>query len=449
MNEQPLARKDLVQVFAESERDPASFLIGAESEKFGVHEKTGRPLGYGGDFSVCQVLEHLSSHHDWQPITETDDGPVIGLKRNGASITLEPSAQLELSGAPLSNLHEIWKESENHISEIRPISEELGISWLATGFHPLSKLGELSWVPKQRYPIMRKYLPSKGSGGLDMMQRTATVQGNFDWSSEKDAMKKMRLALKLSPLMQAWFSNAPFQEGRDAGVMSLRGNVWRNMDPSRSGLIRELWNGETSYADYANWALGAGMFLFRRDNEIIHNTGQTFEDFLANGYEGHRATLADWRLHLTTLFPEVRLKNTLEVRSVDEVPPHVAVSVLAVWTGLLYDDDALDEALELTSSWSFEEIESERPTLVRRGLHGTVAGSCGFEQAARVLTIAEGGLLRRNVESSSRDERLYLSPAKAILESRTLLAERSRRIFQESGSLIEATKIDLNGEFFS
>lgn len=228
----PLRAADLTVPFRESERSKGSFLIGAESEKFGVHQTTGKALDYGGDYSVCRVLNYLAKNHGWSPIRETDEGPVIGLKRNGASVTLEPSAQLELSGAALPDLHLVSAEAREHLEELRPISEELNIAWLGTGFHPLATLSELTWVPKQRYPIMKEYLPKMGSGGLDMMQRTCTVQGNFDWHNEADAMLKMRVALKLSPLLHAWFSNAPFFEGKKSAFLSQRGNVWRHMDRS-------------------------------------------------------------------------------------------------------------------------------------------------------------------------------------------------------------------------
>jgi glutamate--cysteine ligase len=438
----PLRASDLTIPFRESERSPDSFLIGAESEKFGVHQTTGRPLDYGGDYSVCRVLSYLADNHGWSPIRENPDAPVIGLSRGGASITLEPSAQLELSGAPLSDLHQVDAEAKSHLDEIRPISEELNLVWLGTGFHPLAKLSELTWVPKQRYPIMREYLPKMGSGGLDMMQRTATVQGNFDWQNEADAMLKMRVALKLSPLLQAWFANAPFSEGKKADSLSMRGNVWRHMDPSRSGLIAAFWDGEVSYETYVEWALDAGMFLFRRDGKTVQNTGQTFRAFMKDGFEGHQATLADFRLHLTTLFPEVRLKNTLEVRSADHVPPPLASAALAVWTGLLYDHAALNQAAELTADWQFANIEAERPELIRRGLHAPLAGADGFSWAEKICEIARGGLSRRGRKNDrAEDETIFLRPAQEILETRVLPAEAALLRYEQSGSLIEATRI--------
>jgi len=439
----PLRRDDLGAMFQEYERSSSNFLIGAESEKFGVHEKTGLTLGYGGEYSVCQVFSSLQAEHGWEPIVETEGGPIIGLKRGGASITLEPAAQLELSGEPLVDLHAIFAENQQHLREIKEVTERLSIAWLATGFHPLARLSELSWVPKLRYPIMREYLPQKGAAGLDMMQRTATVQGNFDWSSEEDAMSKLTLALKLSPLMQAWFSNAPFIEGRQSERLSERARVWRHMDPSRSGLIESLWSKRTlRYQDYADWAISAGMFLIKREGKIVKNTGQPFADFLQHGFEGHQATLDDWKLHLGTLFPEARLKNTLEVRAIDSLPPNLAVASLAVWTGLFYDSQALDEALDLVEPFTFDAVEAQRDGLVARGLHAPLLDRSGFEWAERLFEIAAGGLLRRaRVNDEGRAEDIYLESAGEILHSRTLPAERVIRRVEAGQSLIDATRI--------
>jgi glutamate--cysteine ligase len=278
-----------------------------------------------------------------------------------------------------------------------------------------------------------------------MMQRTATVQGNFDWSSEADGMKKLVVALKLSPLLHAWFVNAPFLEGKKATGLSQRGHVWRRMDPTRSGLIASLWDKkQATYDDYVEWTLDAGMFLIRREGEILKNTGQSFRDFLAHGFEGHQATAADYQLHLTTLFPEVRLKNTLEVRSVDSVPPELAVAVLAVWTGLLYDEQALDEAHALVESFRFQEAETQRPELIERGLHASWFGKLGFEWAERLLEIATGGLTRRDrLDDKGHSETPYLAPAEEIRPSRGLPAERVLERWQKSGSLVEATRLRL------
>lgn len=445
MSTQRLGRNQLCGIFRDAEKSPAQFRIGAEAEKFGVERSTGRPLGYGGDFSVCQVLESLNRDHGWEPIREVSGGPVLALQRGQASVTLEPSVQLELSGAALEDLHLIQEETDQHLRELRPVSEAMNVAWLATGFHPLCRLDELGWVPKQRYPIMREYLPKMGAGGLDMMQRTCTTQGNFDWENEGDAMKKMVVALKLSPLLHAWFANAPFKEGASSGTLSHRGHVWRHMDPSRSGLIERFWQtDEPRYDDYIEWALDAGMFLIRREDELVRNTGQTFRDYMEHGYLGHQATEADWKLHLHTLFPEVRLKNTLEVRSVDALPPHLALAALAVWTGVLYDDQALDQARALVESFGFSAVEGARVELCDRGLHATLCGKVAFEWAEQLLVIAHGGLSRRaRLSAQGRDEAMYLGPAAEILETRVLPAERLLHRVAAGESPISATTIPL------
>ncbi len=436
-------RDRLPQIFSAQERDPSTFLIGAESEKFGVHQTTGAPLTYGGAFSVCQVFDHLVTHHGWEPKREVPGGPVLGLSRGRASITLEPGAQLELSGEPLTDLHQVKAEAEGHLRELARVSEEMGLVWLTTGFHPLARREELSWVPKQRYPIMREYLPTKGHAAHDMMLRTATVQGNFDWKDEADAMRKVKVALRMSPLLQAWFQNAPFKEGSAPGSLSFRGQVWRHMDPSRSGLIEKVFDRlEPRYDDYIEWSLDAGMFLIRRQDEVIRNTGQTFRDFLRNGYEGHRATLADYELHLTTLFPEVRLKNTIEVRSVDGLPPDLALASLAVWTGILYDETALLGAEALLAPFEYARVEEERPELIDRGLSAPWSGRDGFAWAMDLFELARAGLERRGRrDENAVSEVAYLSPAQKLLEERTSPALRALAVYRAGGSILSATRL--------
>lgn len=446
--EPPLRRDDLAGILAEAETPSAKFLVGVETEKFGVHSESLQSLGYGGDFSVCRVLESLREAHGWSPIRETPDGPVLGLRRGGASITLEPSAQVELSGEAWVDLHAIRRELSEHFREVGPISQELQIQWLSTGFHPIARLDELSWVPKQRYPIMRRFLPEQGSGGLDMMQRTCTTQANYDWSSEADGMRKLVVALKLAPLLHAWFANSPFKEGKPSGSLSERGHVWRHMDPKRSGLLFSLWETpEPRYEHYAEWALDAGMFLFKRDGVTFHNTGQSFRSFLEDGFEGHRPTRADWQAHLATLFPEVRLKNTLEVRSVDALPPALALASIAVWTGILYDETSLNDAHTFLSELSATEVETQRAALCARGLHASIEGKSGFWWAEELLRLAACGLERRaRRDAEGRDESRFLEPAEAILESRRLPAEEALATALRTGSLVAATRVDIEAE---
>jgi len=420
--------EDLLSVFRAAEKPPSEFRIGAEAEKFGVRADTGQPLSYDGEFSVVRLFDALKEL-GWQPERETPDGPVIALRRNGASITLEPGSQFELSGAALPDVHAVHAETLAHLEELAPVAAEMNLVWLGVGFHPIARQAELGWVPKQRYRIMREYLPPRGSGAHDMMRRTATVQANFDFSSEEDALRKLRTALMLAPLVNAMTANSPFVEARRAPELSHRGHVWLHMDPSRSGTIRPLLEAaRPRYEDYAEWALDAGMFLFKREQRVYTNSGQTFRDFLANGFEGERATLGDWRLHLNTLFPEARLKNTLEVRMCDSLPVRFAASVPALFTGIFYDDLALARAEELARELDVAAMYSARAQLVTRGLAARIGGVPARTLAERLVEIADDGLGRRaRRDEQGHDERIHLAallqlvsqgrtPAEALLD---------------------------------
>ncbi len=409
---------DLLELFHGYEKPRDVWRIGGEAEKFGVDATTGEPIAYEGARGVTRVFESLMERHGWEPERETPDGPVIALVRERASITLEPGAQLELSGAPLGNVHKICAEMHGHLDELREISSEMNLAWLGVGFHPLAAQSALSWVPKKRYAIMREYLPTRGSGAVDMMRRTATVQANFDYSSEEDALRKLQVSLRLSPIIHAMTANSPFMEGRLSGMKSVRGEVWMRMDPDRSGLIPALWKKERAgYRDYVEWALDAGMFLFKRGEQYIANTGQSFRSFWQNGYKGHRATLADWKLHLNTLFPEARLKSTIEVRCCDSLPTNLACSVPALFTGLLYDERALSEADELSRTFDYDGVMADRVGLVRNGLDASLAGRPAREVAEKVLDIALGGLGRRaQLSPRGHTETVHLERLARLIE---------------------------------
>ena len=417
--EQPVCHDELEDVFRRAETPESQWRIGTEAEKFGIDATTAAPLGYDGPRGVLRVLEALRASHGWVPLRESADGPIIALTREAASVTLEPGAQLELSGAPLADLHETEAEMRGHLRELSAISAELNLAWLAVGFHPLATQAELPWVPKKRYGIMREYLPTRGDGALDMMRRTATVQVNLDFGSESDALDKLRVALRISPIIQAMTANSPFYEGRLAERRSMRGQVWLRMDPERSGLIPALWNeGQLGYRDYVEWALDAGMFLFKRGDQIIANTGQSFRSFMRHGYHGHRATLDDWQLHLNTLFPEVRLKKTIEARACDSLPASLSGSIPALFTGILYDRRALEAAWELLAPYSYEQVMLARPDLVAHGLHGTLAGRPVQDLAERLFDIAASGLERRGrLDARGQDERVHLRRLGVLLQS--------------------------------
>ena len=416
----PIGGEDeLTEYFRASEKPREAWRIGSEAEKFGVNAATGKPLQYEGESGVLRVLGALIEAHGWIAERESPEGPIISLKREQASITLEPGAQLELSGAPQEDVHGICAEMRGHMAELRDISSEMNLVWLGVGFHPLARQDDLPWVPKYRYRIMREYLPTRGPRALDMMRRTATVQANFDFSSGEDAMRKLRVSLVLAPIINAMTANSPFFEGRLAGKKSVRGEVWLHMDPDRSGLLPKLWKKDSlGYADYAEWALDVPMFLFKRDGKVIENTGQTFRSFMQSGFQGHRATQADWKLHLQTLFPEARIKNTLEVRACDSLPTPLACAVPALYAGLLYDEQALDRAEALALSLDYAPMAAALPDLVTRGLETRVGERAVRDIAVEILDIARAGLVRRDRKSpQGNDESIHLSRLTELTEA--------------------------------
>jgi len=409
---------DLLELFHNAEKPRSAYRIGTEAEKFAVDSQTGAPLEYDGPRGVTRIFADFVKR-GWREVRETEDGPVISLLRDQHSITLEPGSQFELSGAAVTSIHETRAELDEHFAELGPISKEMNLTWLGVGFHPLAKQSDLGWVPKLRYAIMREYLPPRGNGGLDMMRRTATVQGNYDFSNEADALKKLVVCLKLAPLVNALGANSPFYEGKLAGYKSRRGLTWLNMDPERSGLIPTLLQSpKPGYRDYVEWALDAGMFLFKRHGQVVHNTGQKFRDFMQNGFEGERATFGDWKMHLNTLFPEARLKSTLEVRSSDSLPSRLGCAVPALFTGILYDERALDEADAFAREIELDTLQRARPSLVKDGLSAKIGDRPLQQLAERVLEIANGGLSRRNLlNAQGKDERVHLELLTSLVQS--------------------------------
>jgi len=432
---------ELVSVFQGAEKPSGPFRIGVEAEKFGVHAPTGTPLSYDGERGVVRIFDALE-RCGWMPERETADGPVVALRRNGASITLEPGSQFELSGAAQNDLHAAHAEFVAHLDELRPISGELELAWLGVGFHPIARQDELGWVPKQRYGVMKTYLPTRGYAAHDMMRRTATVQANFDYSNEHDALRKLVVSLKLSPIIHAMTAHAPFAERRRTALASLRGEVWLHMDPARSGLIPSLWTDRLlGCADYVEWALDAGMFLFKRDERVFFNTGQTFRDFWTHGFEGERATIGDFRLHLNTLFPEARLKNTVEVRGCDTQRLELTPAIPALFTGILYDERALAEAEELVREFDYQTVEASRPALVKDALRAHIGEVPARALAERVLDIALGGLDRRSqLDASGRSERALLEPLAPLVERGECPADDTARGI-EANATIDVTEL--------
>jgi glutamate--cysteine ligase len=422
-NLEPIRRReDLLAPFVESFKAPAAWRIGPEMEKFGIFEATGTPVPYAGPKSILSILENLAENHRWVIEREREGGPIVALVRGDESVTLEPGAQLELSGGKSETVHQVNAEIRAHMREIGPLSRAMGVRWLALGFHPFARREDFQWVPKQRYGVMREYLPTRGGHALDMMLRTCTVQANFDYESEADAMRKMRVALALAPLTTAMFANSPWKEGRPHGGLTYRGRVWLDVDPDRTGLLPTLWKRGARLDDYVEWALDVPMFLFKRGGQAIVNAGQTFRQFWKSGFESHGATQEDWRLHLNTLFPEVRLKKTIEVRAADVQSIELGCALPALWSGIFYDERALTEAGALVDGWTHDEVAELRKTVWREGLRARFRGKPLAEMAERVIAIAEGGLERRaRVDAQTgKDERVYLARLRKLAgEGRT------------------------------
>jgi len=401
--------EELLSIFHEAIKPVERFRVGAEMEKFGVFSN-GNPIQYDGDNGVLALMKELAATKGWKAEAETEGGPLLALLKDGASITLEPGSQFELSGAPLETCHQICAEFRGHMAELSYFSERNGIKWLGLGFHPFATREQFTMVPKQRYPVMRDYLPTRGSMALDMMLRTATVQANYDYLSEEDAMLKMRVALKLSPLTTALFANSPFVEGKPFGGKSMRAKVWLDVDNDRSGLVPSLWKRNAKFVDYVEWALDVPMFMFKRDGQKVGNTGQSFRSFWKSGYQGHKPNLTDWKTHLNTLFPEVRLKNTIEVRGADSQGAKLACTLPALWTGIFYDTKALAEADALTADWTHDEVAASRKEVWNKALQTRFRGATLQPIAEKVLEIAAGGLERRNFLSpSGKTERAHLT----------------------------------------
>jgi glutamate--cysteine ligase len=399
------------------------FFIGAEAEKFGVFERSLEPVSYEGEQGVVRVMRMLVSGHGWQ--VSGGDAPLLALSREGASITLEPGAQLELSGAPHADVHAVATELRRHASELSAISDVLEtergerLAWLGVGFHPFATQAVLPWVPKPRYGVMREYLPTRGAHGLDMMRRTSTVQANLDYDSEEGAMRALRVLLRLAPFFTAMFANSPFFEGKPWGGKSYRAKAWLDVDPSRQGLVPAVLREGATFRDYVEWALDAPMFLLLREGRVVPNTGQTFRTFFEQGRGEHRANRGDWVTHINSMFPEVRLKRTLEVRGCDSLPTELAIAPSALSVGLVYDARALDEADALSESFTHDELCAVRPLVAERALLAPFRGGTVGDIAERIVAIARGGLERRAVRDvTGRDESVYLDPLSSMVAAR-------------------------------
>src|ERR1043166_2563502 len=313
--------EQLEAYFHEAGKPRERWRVGTEYEKVGIVSRTGKAIPYSGRRGVEFILRELIDRFGWEP--EEQDGHIIALSRGNAQITLEPGGQIELSGEPCDSIHCTYAEFTQHIRELLEVAEPLDIVFLGLGMQPVSRLQEIEWVPKKRYRIMGPYMPKVGTLGQRMMKQTATVQANIDFSDEKDAMAKFRTAMGIAPLLTAIFANSPIADGQLTGYKSFRGHIWTDTDKSRTGLLRFAFNPAVSFAHYVEYALDVPMYFIKRGDDYIDFTGITFRDYWNSGHKGYEATIEDWDLHLTTLFPELRIKRYMEARSADSQPPEL------------------------------------------------------------------------------------------------------------------------------
>ncbi len=393
----------LVGYFETACKPQATWRIGTEYEKVAVWTASGEAVPFTG--GIEEVLRRLADRYGWPPIIE--EGRLVALQGDGDSITLEPGGQLELSGAQYDNLHSAQREFADHVRQIVTVGDELGIAFLGLGMQPVSTLAEIEWVPKWRYGIMAPHMQRVGALGHRMMKQTATVQVNLDYSSERDASTKMRVGMGIAPLLTAMFANSPISDGRLNGYRSLRGHIWTDTDPARCGLLPFVFRDSFGFSDYVEYALDVPMYFIVRDGRWMDMTAFTFRRFWMEGFAGTRATLADWNAHLTTLFPEVRLKGYIEVRSIDSQAPELMLAAPALVKGLFYEEDCLWAAWDMVKRWSWDERLALYHDVHRRALKARIGGIEVAELARELLDIAATGLDRQR-RPDQETEAMYL-----------------------------------------
>jgi glutamate--cysteine ligase len=426
----PLSRDDLIGAMSKGAKPKDQWRIGAEHEKFGFDRSTLRRPAYEGENGILAMLTGLQ-RFGWTPVEEA--GHVIALERRNdegftASISLEPGGQFELSGAPLKDVHDICDETGRHLMEVKQVADQLDLGFIGAGFDPMWRREDVPVMPKGRYGIMRAYMPKKGSLGLDMMLRTCTIQSNLDFADEADMVAKFRTSLALQPIATALFANSPFTEGKPNGFLSARANVWTDTDPDRTGMLDFVFEDGFGYERYADYALDVPMYFAKRGETYVDLSGRSFRTFMTDGLDalpGERATLKDWNDHLTTLFPEVRLKAYLEMRGADGGPWSRICALQALWAGVLYDGASLAAAWDLVKDWDIADHERLRRDVTRLGLKAEVAGRSVRDVAVDMVDIARQGLKNRARFSGGMvDERGYLSELEDIADSGITPADR-------------------------
>ena len=411
------SKAQLVEDLAGACKPRARWRIGTEHEKFAFRLSDNQRIPYDGPDGIGKILAGLT-RFGWEPVHER--GQVIALTMDGCAVTLEPGGQFELSGAPLETLHQTCDEVHTHLHQVKEVCDELGVGMLGIGFDPATMRDDVPWMPKGRYAIMRRWMQKVGTLGLDMMLRTCTVQTNLDFASESDMVEKYRISLALQPVATALFANSPFSEGRPNGFLSLRSHVWTDTDPDRCGMLPFVFEDGYGFERHVDYILDVPMYFVYRDGTYHDVAGKSFRDFMAGkleGFEGQFATMSDWADHMTTNFPEVRLKKYLEMRGTDGGPWRNLCALPAYWVGLLYDRDSQQAALELVDDWRIEEQEQMRRMAPRQGLATPFRGGTLRDIALQTLDIAGRGLKNRAcLDAVGNDESGFLDPLREIAD---------------------------------
>ena len=417
----------LAAYIAEGEKPREDWRIGTEHEKFGYCVDTLRPLPYEGPRSVLAVLEGLRDRFGWTPVLEA--GKLIGLSKAGANVSLEPGGQLELSGAAVETIHQTCDEVNAHLAEVRAVAEPLGVGFIGLGAAPIWRHEDMPVMPKGRYRLMTEYMGRVGTHGTQMMYRTCTVQVNLDYASESDMVKKLRVALALQPVATALFANSPFFEGKPNGHKSWRSRIWRGLDDARTGMLPFVFEEGFGYQRWVDYVLDVPMYFVYRDGAYIDARGQSFRDFLAGrlpALPGEMPTLGDWADHMTTVFPEARVKRFIEMRGADGGPWRRLCALPAFWVGLMYDATALDAAWDLVRGWDAETREGLRVAASVEGLAGSAGGVRLLDIAREAVAISEAGLKARARSGAGGmipDETHFLNTLKEGVETGTTPAD--------------------------
>ena len=437
MSDQPndnhfiLDKSVLKKYFEEGCKPKEKWGIGAEYENFLFSLETNKPISYAGPTSISTLFENLIDRFGWIAIRENK--LIIGLKRGDSNISLEPGGQFELSGAVFSSVHEVEKEMQSFIREMKILTNELKIGFFSLGAAPTWSLKDMPVMPKDRYKsIMAPYMKKVGRYGLDMMFRTCTIQVNLDYSSEKDMARKVKIGCSLQPFATAMFASSPFFGNRDTGYESWRANIWKQTDPKRTGIPKFIFNEGLGFSDWVEFALDVPMYFIKRNKKYLNLTGESFRDFLSGNLKsipGEKPLYSDWINHLTTIFTDVRLKSFIEMRGADGGPSYNVTALAAFWTGLLYDTEALDNILKLTENWNWEEINSLNEDVCKLGLNAKFRGKRIWGLTEEILEISALGLRNRNFKENSLDESIFLSPLQKLLKTRISLPRSLRDYF--------------------